>query len=476
MQNLPNGGKVVIVDDCFHEVLPLINILNKDRIPVMYFTGNKKELPPKKLQGVRVFFLDLRFSPSVDPKTIVSNACNILKNILENDNGPYLLIIWSSTGDEYKSDLEEALKDKPYKPEFILCLSKADYFQTKDSNIFTLKPVIKNVLLDRCVDNADEITENIIAEIIATEDETIKEFITESIEKLREELYGGLKNAGLLSLFIIWENTIRDSSHKVVNEVFSQIPESIPPDKKLPAMAYYLAKNRLDKQFEKVDEGDKLGAALMELNDLYAYFYSKDVTDISVDGFLPLNIQKNTELVPSQAKFNSWKMIFPTSKKDMPGNIYKDEQGIFEFFDLIKYYGDSEKYTEAIMSLKEDSRIKYVCVNINGECETAHNKYPVIRVIPGILIPCDVYEEYEKNNVLKALGKAKDYIFNEFDPIEYEDVEYLLIFNINQNTFLHKDKLKSMEVYFTLHRKYYLKLRQSLAADYSKQGLDLYSE
>ena len=29
-------------------------------------------------------------------------------------------------------------------------------------------------------------------------------------------------------------------------------------------------------------------------------------------------------------------------------------------------------------------------------------------------------------------------------------------------------------VYFTLHRKYYLKLRQALVTDFSKQGLDLY--
>ena len=26
MDNLPNGGKVVIVDDCFQEILPLINL------------------------------------------------------------------------------------------------------------------------------------------------------------------------------------------------------------------------------------------------------------------------------------------------------------------------------------------------------------------------------------------------------------------------------------------------------------------
>ena len=46
-----------------------------------------------------------------------------------------------------------------------------------------------------------------------------------------------------------------------------------------------------------------------------------------------------------------------------------------------------KKYGEAAQRLKEDGRIMYIGVNINGECETAQNKYPVIRVIPGVLIP-----------------------------------------------------------------------------------------
>lgn len=77
----------------------------------------------------------------------------------------------------------------------------------------------------------------------------------------------------------------------------------------------------MEKQFETVEGKDKLHAALMELNELYTYFYSEDVINISVDGFLPLNIQKNTDLVPSQAKFNAWKMISPTCKM-IPRAIY----------------------------------------------------------------------------------------------------------------------------------------------------------
>ena len=475
MDNLPNGGKVVIVDDCFQEILPLINILNRNVIPVTYYTGKAGELPERSLQGVRLFFLDLRFSPNVDSKTIVSNACHILKAILGENNGPYLLIIWSSTGDEYKEELENELRDKLYRPEFILCLSKGDYFETKSSNVYSLSDDIKKILTDNAVDNVDYIMEKITERVIADGDEKEKIFVPQSMEKLQQELYNGLKKAGLLSFFVLWENTIRDSAHKVVNEIFSQIPDAIPVDKKLPAMAYYLAKNRLDKQFEEVEDKDKLYAALMELNELYVYFYSEDVIKISVERFLPINIQKNTDLVPSQAKFNSWKMISPKYKNDAPGNIYIDVEKTFEFFGLVNGYGDKEKYWEISSALKSDEKIIYVLMNINGECETAQNKYPVIRVIPGILIACESYKGYKEKNFLKEINRAQDYIFKEFEPIEYKGSEYYLLFNINQITFCSKENLKNMEICFRLHRKYYLKIRQSLSVDFSKQGIDLYS-
>lgn len=466
MNKLPNGGKVVIVDDCFHEILPLINILNTHAVPVMYFTGKWNELPENPLQGVRVFFLDLRFSTNINSKNIVSNACNILRTILGEENGPYLLIIWSSTKDEYKKELEKELEKEKFRPEFILCLSKADYFQTKERDD-SLENGIKKILEDNSVENADDITEKIMLRITADKDEIEKIFIPDKMEDLREELHDKLKHAGLLSLFILWENTIRNSAYKVVNKIFSQIPEVIPTDKKLSAMAYYLAKNRLEKQFENTQEEDKLKAALMELNELYVHFYNKDTISIPVDGFLPLSIQKNTELVPSQAKFNSWKMISPIYKKEDPGNIYVDSGKTFDFFDMTK--------SDTGSKLKEDPRILYIAANINGECETAQNKYYVIRVIPGILIPCDVYEEYEQKNELKALrNKAPGYIFKEFDSVEHNGREYYMLFNLNQSTFWNKDAINGIKVHFTLHKKYYLKLRQALAADLSKQGLDLY--
>lgn len=475
MKNLPNGGKVVIVDDCFQEVLPLIKILNKNTIPVNYYTGKTSDLPIVPLQGIRLFFLDLRFSTNIDAKTIVSNACNILKTILGEYNGPYLLIVWSSTGNEYKEELEKALENERYRPEYILFLSKADYFQTEASSIFAAIEDVEKILKEERVENYDAIMDKVTKRLLMDEDESKKVFIASSMDKLQQELYDGLSSVGLLSLFILWENTVRNSAHKVVNEIYSQIPTSISAEKKLPAMTYYLAKNRLEKQFENVEDKDKLYAALMELDELYTYFYSEDILNISVDEFLPINIQKNNELVPSQAKFNSWKLIATGGKKNDPGNIYEDKDKTFEFFKMIKEYGNDAKYKEHLEKLWRDERILYIKVNVNGECETAQTKYPVIRVLPGVLIPCDVYDEYESHGVLKSIkNNIADYIFKDFEAFEYNQKEYYMIFNINQCTYLNTVVLDNIQVYFKLQRKYYLKLRQLIAEDFAKQGLDLY--
>lgn len=72
---------------------------------------------------------------------------------------------------------------------------------------------------------------------------------------------------------------------------------------------------------------------------------------------------------------------------DSPSNVYEDIYKTFEFYNLVKNYNDDDKYRVTNHPLKNDPRIMYIWLNINGECETAQNKYPVIRVMPGLLIP-----------------------------------------------------------------------------------------
>ncbi len=169
-------------------------------------------------------------------------------------------------------------------------------------------------------------------------------------------------------------------------------------------------------------------------------------------------------------------MITQTIKGDTPGSIYKDSEKTFEFFGLVKDYLDKIKYKSVCDCLRSDENIIYIWANINGECDTAQDKYTVVRVIPGALIPCDVYTEYEEKGTLKSINSAGDYIYKELPPFEFEGGEYYLIFNMHQCTYIERENLTNLEVCFALHRKYYLSLRQHLAADYAKQGIDLYKK
>ena len=121
-------------------------------------------------------------------------------------------------------------------------------------------------------------------------------------------------------------------------------------------------------------------------------------------------------------------------------------------------------------------------VGSDAELQNVYDKLKALQV-PYFFVPgnhetnwsesaCKTIIDLWKND--RFVVEAGDYIFNEFDPIEYNGVEYYLLFNINQSTFLRKEVIEKIEVYFTLHRKYYLKLRQALVTDFSKQGLDLY--
>lgn len=77
-----------------------------------------------------------------------------------------MLIIWSSTGTDYKEELENALGDKLYRPEFVLCLSKADYFEIKDSEVYSVIGDIEKILDEADVENIDSIMEKSQRELL----------------------------------------------------------------------------------------------------------------------------------------------------------------------------------------------------------------------------------------------------------------------------------------------------------------------
>lgn len=100
------------------------------------------------------------------------------------------------------------------------------------------------------------------------------------------------------------------SAIETVNSIYEAIPDTIPANKKLRAMLFYLAHYRLEKQLEGADEEVKFRAAMNSLNELFSYFFFEKAHNLSLEQIELDRIQDIQEIKDlSDAKFNQWKML-----------------------------------------------------------------------------------------------------------------------------------------------------------------------
>ena len=58
---IPLNGRIAIIDDVIEQALPLMRVLSKNRIPYVFYKGNRMEdLPDKPDNDIRILFLDLK--------------------------------------------------------------------------------------------------------------------------------------------------------------------------------------------------------------------------------------------------------------------------------------------------------------------------------------------------------------------------------------------------------------------------------
>ena len=469
---LPRDGKVVIVDDCRGEIEPLIDVLSKKRIPHLYYSGMLDDLPEYPLTGIRVVFLDLRFGPSIDERTNVGNACAVLKRIICKDNGPFLLIIWSSTGDDYIESLKEALLETGINPEAVVPLSKADYFTTESVNIDSTIAALRNIISNNA--DLDTVEENKLMNKIESflysgADESKKVFIKEKFTALGEAIDEAIKKAGVLPLFVVWENAIESAASATVTNIYSAVPETVAPEKRLMAVANSLSHNVLEQQYESATSEERLQATFQELNDIFTYFYESETVDLEKKISVELKGGNDRDFKQYSAKLNAWKLIRYTGKKETPGRVFLDKNQLFDWRSFAKTEALIETECEK-KPVKDDleKNVKFVYMNINGECETAQKKAKWVKITPGIIVRKEFISQfYDVSN----LQNRDDLMI--FDSFEYEGHESYIIFSLDQCTSLDLSSINS-DTLFLLNRKYYLQVRQKIASNYNKQGSDLY--
>lgn len=486
---LPNGGNIVVVDDKYSEIEPLIEFFGRYGVSVNYFKGPQGVFPEIPLVGVRLVFLDLAFSSSFDSKTIIGNAANILKNILDSNNGPFLLFTWSTRATENTEELEKFLQtfeNGNYRPESIIPLPKTDYFITEsDSSADVLTTIIEE---DTDLDDVDKerIKKNILIKFNNDFGETKKIFDSSKMPDLVSKIELELHNAGLISLFVDWENCVRNAVPKITDGLYKIVTEYTDDNSdRLQAMVNSLSKKHLEKNYtDDTSVTEKVDASINELNEMFSFFYEEETKTISDDN-IEIFPGNDNAFEDKKAELNTWKMIRNSSRANLPGKIFVDKEkkckflpifdlsnqkkSIQEFLDAIR---DEEGAKEFVTDLDQKGYLTFVEINVSGECETAQNKLPVTKIIPGVIIDEEIYSEWKKTGELKKTTPS--YINDGLGPFLYNNKVCRFIFNVAQTTYIENSQVAELQEVFDISRPYYLQIRNDIANEYLKQGGNLY--
>jgi hypothetical protein len=159
-----------------------------------------------------------------DTRTISTRLINVLKNVISDDNGPFMVLIWSLKDDLFAEEFRNEImkQDNKRVPVCIATLQKSACLQRiQENNAEELADKVVKDLKNSIDENYFKSIKSVILQNY-NEDEYY-EATLDAIEKIEESLKNALEGAGIFHLFVIWENLIRKAGYQMVNHVASTI-------------------------------------------------------------------------------------------------------------------------------------------------------------------------------------------------------------------------------------------------------------
>ena len=187
--------KFVVIDDKKEHLEPIIEAFKEMGTScngIKYDIENETHLNPRYYRGVRFLFSDLHLNTaSLDGKLHYGVIISILEKIINKENGPYILVLWTSYPDEcteLKNYIEEyinsnnsgGIEKTHWRPIHITSLAKEKYGINDNSKISSDK-----------------------------------------INLLQDDIQSILKSIPQLNLLFQWESDIITSAAKTINEIIS---------------------------------------------------------------------------------------------------------------------------------------------------------------------------------------------------------------------------------------------------------------
>ncbi len=402
---------VVVIDDLYDEVTPLLSMLNHEGIGLVYYNGTDyRDFPARPLKGVRLLFLDFVLGTDGQPsKNKISTLMGVVKRVIAEDNGPYIILAWTKH-DVPADDLlallkEEILKDPQFPQpvviidlEKIKCMSNPDMINKKLNERFGDEDILKAILY------WEHYAQNALCDVLGRLSDISKPVVTagQSFDD-----YSANWNAQLeRHIFKIAETSLgrnigADRNLLVAAQLALTVPFHDCAEtliKKNTRHNKELTKKIISHKNEEYNIAEKAGMNTFFL--LASQEIDKDVQ--------PGNIYKFS---------NVFRKIKCRNKKCYYNKIKLTKQGIAQEF----FVGSIKKY-----GIKSDllKKVIPVLLEITPECDYVQKKWKTPNLLLGILWP----ESFGSTLSANSKDYKPDYVYKSL-PVEYQDEVYYLTFN-----------------------------------------------
>lgn len=352
MNNLPSNGSIVILDDKYMEAEPLIKLLSKNNKSFRYYDGKPENypLPSIEKEAIRLVFLDYNLSEgTTDSVNLVSTITANLNRIIDKENGPYFILLWSkdkASAQEFNDEMESTYRTHPHlRPLKIECLNKKEYFKTTAG---------------------------------------VWEFNNDKVEEFQKELEEMVSSIELLEFYSSWENKILLTSQKLIKKT-SDISQGMDAKQ----LVHLLSNINLEQFSKNVEDEQLIVAAYQSLNTVFSSYLNHKIEDIklSKEHFSEISKVKVDASDVNYSRVNSWFNINTIENPSRIGQVFSIASSSFLDDNIIKNNELRGRFIEIANQKKtEDEYFKTVGLEISPECDVAQNKRNFYRVIPGMVI------------------------------------------------------------------------------------------
>lgn len=428
--NLPESGRVIIIDDKFNEIETLIKVLSKYRVAVTYFTGRKEELPENPFSDVRIVFLDVQLEGVTlkEEKTVRSVVVGVISRIIDSKNGPFILAIWTKHP-EVIEPIKKTLLEEGYQP-IPFDIQKSDFFESDG------KPKIED---------------------------------TEMFDSLNKKLHETLKDLGIFNIFLLWENITHNSASSTVNS-FSQLvkfDDSNTWNNEMLTIFYNLAKAWAGKTLDINKPVEIIKNALFTFKGIFEDDLEEEIYNIqpsSINKFGTENV--NEEII---GKLNTSLLLDTTTRSEVyPGNIYEEEQDAEIIKDILNVNDN-----DPLVSIKNISKV--VSLEVSPLCDFVQKKMRKSRLLKGVIlpekIPCGNGSTF---NIWNKIKQKAAYIYT--SPVFYYSNQlYKIVFDFRYFSSVPITEIQNKSPVFRLRKEILTDIQIKLASHISRTGV-LYLE